>query len=293
MLVGIMNGYLKQNTSRDVLRFIFRVRLDSSSPLGMELQAINYITSHIEKLPIADNSHMGERLPSLFQHQDGAERIQKCYKVNKTGDHKRHTSRYNPLMNLNEHAKSWLDATHDMKPKGRQTIFELLGARDKTATYRENSPSLQQRDDSVATNAYRRKSTDSTGSESSRSICDEEVRRIGLPESRTIPSVCTQLAPQSSRECYNRSGSAKKRLLSEKSTDQKRVKTHNFQQYDARKKRSLSSNSWLPARLRSCEKRVKVIRIAPFNDSERDLQTYYGDRIHEEAFFRPIRADEG
>ena len=257
---------------------------------NMEMQAVNYITHHIERLPLSDSACIGERLPFLFQRQEGVERSSQYLRVNKGSVHnkERIASRYESLSNLNESAKTRFDTSHDIKSKSR-TICELLNVKDQISTLNESSFS-KQKDGSAAKNSKRKRSTDSTGSESSKSICDEEVRRIGLPENRNFPSFCGQVNNHTFHEGFGRSSSPKKRFLSK--TDQQRNKTYQVVPCDGGKRRSLSCTSWLPVRLRSCEKKVKVIRIAPLEHREKDLLNFYGERFCEEAFFRPIRADE-
>ena len=281
----------------------------------MELQAINYITTRIERLPITESSSFtGEGLPTLFPHnhhnhnhnhhnhhnhqqqqqqqQGQGERSSKTYNVNKASGHKRDrsASRYDAaLSNLNANAKAWIDASYDMKSKGRQTIYELLNSRDQTGTLQEDAPVSKQTDEllavATATNFKRKRSTDSGESESFKSICDDEVRRICLPENR--------MGSQRFQYEHRRCSSPKKKLFPRTSAEQKRFKTHSFVQCEARKKRSISSTSWLPARLCSSERKVKVIRIAPLNSGEMDMQTFYSENVRSEAFFRPIRAEDG
>ena len=252
---------------------------------------MSYITHHIEKLPLNDNSCVGERLPFLFQRQEGADKSSQCYRVNKSTGHNkdRNASRYDSLSNLNESAKALFDASNDMKSKGR-AICELLSKKDQITNLHEGSFS-KKRDKSTAKNSKRKRSTDSTGSESSKSICDEEVREIGLPENRNTSSFCGQINQLNVHQGLRRSSSPKKKLLMK--LDQRRNKTYHVPPCDEGKRRSLSSSSWFPLRLRSCEKKVKVIRVAPLEHREKDLLTFYGERFCEEAFFRPIRADEG
>lgn len=253
---------------------------------------MSYITHHIEKLPLNDNSYIGERLPFLFQPQDGADRSSQYHRVNKSTVHNkdRNASRYESLSNLNESAKARFDASHDMKSKGR-AICELLSKKDQITNLHEGSFS-KIRDKSAAKNSKRKRSTDSTESESSKSICDEEVRKIGLPENRNAANFCGQINKLNVHEGLRRSTSPKKKLLMK--LDQRRNKTYHVLPCDDEgKRRSLSSPSWSRLRLHSCERKVKLIRIAPLEHREKDLLTFYGERFCEEAFFRPIRADEG
>ena len=254
---------------------------------------MNYITNHIERLPLNDSIYAGEKLPSLFHRQEGIERNSIKYnKVNKIGPNKRDksASRYESLSNLNEPAKPWFDTQHDTLSKSRNTIYELLNAKEQISTLYDDSTFSKQREGAAAKTSKRRRSSDSTGSDSSKSICDEEVRKICLPENLTVPSLCTQISTKDIHEGLRRSSSPKKRFLSK--LDQKRHKTQHVLHCEGTKKRSLPSASWLPLRLRSCERKVKIIRITPFDHRDKELQTFYGERFREEAFFRPIRAAE-
>ena len=258
--------------------------------IDMELQAVNYITHHIERLPLNDTSCMGDRLPFLFQCQEGNDKNRQYLRSNKTSLQKndRKASRYDSLSNLNGSARTLFDNSHDMKSKGL-TICELLSKKDQTAALQEGSLPKQEEEVFVS-NSKRRRSTDSTGSESSRSTCDEEVRRIGMSEKRSMLGLFSQTKNQHDHERFRKSSSPKKRLLSK--LDQRRSKTYDVTQCDGVKRRSLSSMPWFPVQLRSCDKKVKVISVTPLERREKDLVTFYGERFREDAYFRPIRADD-
>jgi len=257
--------------------------------IDMELQAVNYITHHIERLPLNDTSYVGERLPRLFQCKEGNDKSRQYLRSNKTSVHNkdRNASRYDSLSNLNENARTLFDTSYDMKSKGL-TICELLSKNDQIAALQEGSLPKQQ--EGVTNNSKRRRSTDSTGSESSKSTCDEEVRRIGMLGKRNMSGRFSKAKHQHDQGEFRKSSSPKKRLLSK--LDQRRSKTYDVMQCDGEKRRLLSSMPWFPVRLRSCDKKVKVIRVTPLEHREKDLVTFYGERFREDVYFRPIRADD-
>ena len=280
--------------------------------MATELQSINYITHHIERLPLNDNNFVGtaEKLPSLIYYHESLERNSKSYsKVNKNGvqirDNSTNRSSFESRPGFNEHNKTWRDITHDNKPKRTQTIRDVVNKIDPILPNDSASAcskpheewsnlSTVNRNNDFTTNK-RKRSSDSTGSDSSKSSCDEEIRRLGLCENRTFHSIPIQLQADFYRPCDNladvSSPRYKKKPLCKSQPEQKRPKNRPSLDFESPKRRS-SSTSWFPFRFRSGERKIKVIRVTPFDQRGPSIDNFYGEHLREDAFFRPIRVEE-
>ena len=258
-----------------------------------ELQALNFITSHIERLPLNDSGN--EKLPSVFYYQESSDKNLKALKANKISgqvrDNSHSRSFCEPRSNLNENCRAIFDGYHECKTKNSLTIYELTKKLEPIFASEDAATCAKLRDERSSLSTIKRKrSTDSNMGEPSKSLCDEEISKIC--DKRTFRSFRVHLGQEFQRNhdefMHNLSPRLKRKSLCKSQPEQKRPKPCSG--VHVTKKRS--ATPWLPFEFRCAARKMKMIRVKPLNPQEKDICRFYGERFSEERFFRPIGQDE-
>ncbi len=264
--------------------------------MATEFHTMNYITNHLERLPLVD-SYGPERFSNLFCYQsfnEGQEKNSRFFTTSSTSieGNNRSFCEYNFI---NENNTRRQDSSSENKNKVKQNHDELESKIKslisvESCSEEQGKCSDNRRCVSQTTNK-RKRTTDPTGSESSKfTSCDEEIKKLGLKEStgqfRKEINTLSESTRNISSPCF------KRKSLHKLPPEQKRFKNRPALNFDIMQRRSSSSTSWLPFKIRGSERKVKIIKVTPIDSTNAPFVGVCDAKLQEDAYFRPITVDE-
>ncbi len=269
--------------------------------MSAELHSVSYITNHLERLPLVD-SYTPEKISSLFCYHhlnDPHEKSSKYFTANTINFTRRETNRsfYANRNFLHNSRPRWTDIS--MHSTENKHVSNKTQTKQEIESIRMRSDSLESCSDGFVSDSNwhapltnkRKRSTDSVPAltDTDKSMYDEEIDRICLNHKTCKTDRNTKVHGALSAIT---SPSLKRKQLHTSPPEQKRPKNRPALNFDTMQRRSSSSTSWLQFKLKSSERKVKIIKVTPL-DLDKPLRVGACEgKLRDDVYFRPITFDE-
>ena len=263
-----------------------------------EVQTLNFITHQLERLPLKD-SYGAEKLPALFCFRglsDLTEKTPKRFRVSKVANTNFGEDKVSVATNsrfiyaCSKHGNertvlksTWIDESRDLSAIVLP-VKTLNGERE-----------LSKHDQNTASPNKRKRSTDSSGSDRESSKSDDEVRRIYHTETKNYKKKLHKHLTEDSR--YGKDISQSDLYQKDFTCPEIKKKLHpEAKRYKNRPSLSfeqMQRSSWFPFRLRPGDRKIKVIRVSPYESSQEDSENLdVRPPVREDSLFRPISTED-
>lgn len=273
--------------------------------MATELHSMNYITHHLERLPIAD-TYGPDKFPTLLYYRNYNDANSKGSKHNKINTRNEIKQDHNNRSLFEFHAT--LNQSKARKPESETKTRTTQGCKIEDCKTSNSFCTVENfRDDSARDCAFhggnssfracipssnkRKRSTDSTDSDSSKLGFDEEVKLLSVtnniiretdqaytkPETHPLAKDNNDEFPPCFKKQFNRMQvECKKRPRNRPALD------FNVMQRQA-------SSSWFPFRFQSAERKVKIIKVTPiYCNRDYGQDNVCHENLKRDAYFRPI-----